>query len=140
MIPRGYNDFVPLLHPPTLRNPMEKDNQDDPFADEQKPARRTGPGLLVPLVIVAVVGGLWFLWSATPAATEIRYSFFLEQLKAKNVLEVRLYSDRAVGRFKVPPELPTLADSAGDKDKAKPGGAAVPAAKPQQAKEHFTVH
>src|SRR5262245_64974286 len=97
---------------------MEKENQDDLFADEQKPTRRAGPGLLVPLVVVAIVGGLWMLWAATPT-TNIPYSFFLEQLRAQNVVEVRLYSDRAVGRFKVPPDLPSL--GAVSSDKSKPG-------------------
>jgi cell division protease FtsH len=117
---------------------MEKDNQDDFSSEEKKPSSRgAGPGLLVPLVIVAIVGGLWMLWAASPATTKISYSFFLEQLEAKNVVEVLLYTDRAIGRFKVPPELPALVDESGDKTKS--GDKAAAPAKPQIAKEHFSV-
>ena len=118
---------------------MEKDNQDDLSPEEKKSASRsTGPGLLVPLVIVAIVGGLWMLWAASPPTTRIEYSFFLEQLKAKNVAEVRLYTESAFGRFKVPPDLPRDEPSA-DSAKPKTGDKPATTAPPVRAKEHFTV-
>ena len=128
---------------------MEKDNQDEFSSDEKKPSSRaSGPGLLVPIVIVLVVGGLWMLWATSPATENIKYSFFLEQLRAQNVAEVRLYTDRAIGRFKVPPELP-VEQPAGEAAKAKTGDAKTGDGKtaeketttvpPRRAKEHFTV-
>src|SRR5688572_25165329 len=117
---------------------MEKDNHDEFSSEEKKPSSRgAGPGLLVPLIIVAIVGGMWMLWAVSPATENIKYSFFLDQLRAKNIAEVRLYTDRAIGRFKVPPELPV--ETTGDTAKAKTDDKAAQAAKTRRAKEHFTV-
>ena len=115
---------------------MEPDNQDDQTPDGKKAASRTGPGLFVPLVILAVIVGMWMLWSSTPAATPITYSFFLDQLRAKNVAEVRLYSDRALGRFREPPVVPdpTASDAAKSTDKSS-----AKKAEPKKAKQHFSV-
>ncbi len=117
---------------------MEKDNQDEFSTEEKKPsARGTGPSLIVPAIIAVVVGGLWLLWATSPAMTKIEYGEFLKQLEAKNVAEVTLYSDRATGRFKVPPELPTETPSGGAA-KTKPGEKSAPP-KTERAKEYFTV-
>jgi cell division protease FtsH len=115
---------------------MEPDNQDEQSPDGKKAASRTGPGLFVPLVILAVIVGMWMLWSSTPAATPITYSFFLDQLRAKNVAEVRLYSDRALGRFREPPVVPdpTASDAAKSTDKSS-----AKKAEPKKAKQHFSV-
>jgi cell division protease FtsH len=116
---------------------MEPEQQDDQSQGDKKTASRSGPGLVVPLVILAVVVGMWLLWSSTPAATPITYSFFLDQLRAKNVAEVRLYSDRALGRFREPPVLPDPSAKASDSKPADKGTAKK--AEPKKAKEHFTV-
>src|SRR4029453_10039217 len=118
---------------------MEKDNQDEFSTEEKKPSSRgPGAGMLVPLVVVAIVGGLWMLWAASPAMTKIEYGEFWEQLEDKNVAEVTLYADRAIGRFKVPPELPSEATSS-DAAKTKPGGKATTPATAEGANEHFAV-
>ncbi|MEX2174963.1 MAG: ATP-dependent zinc metalloprotease FtsH [Pirellulaceae bacterium] len=146
---------------------MEKESHDDraPDAPRKTPPRASGPGMLVPLVIIAIVGGLLFMWTSGPQPTKIEYSFFLEQLRAKNILEVELRSDTAQGRFKQPPLLPVELESTGDKsagdksasdksasDKAKgddkaagdkaPGNdqAKAKAAQPVRAKERFVVN
>jgi cell division protease FtsH len=116
---------------------MEKDNQDDSSEQKKAPTRAAGPGLLIPLVIVAVLGGLWILRSNSDS-TQIPYSFFLEQLKQKNVLEVQLKADHASGRFKEPPLLPVPEKPAGD---AKSDGKKkADAPKQVRAKEYFTVN
>src|SRR5688572_13505016 len=115
---------------------MEKDNQDE-FSPEEKKAPSRTTGLLVPLVIVLLVGGAWMLWSSWPATTEIPYSAFLDQLERKNVAEVRLYADRAVGRFKEPPDLAALTDTADSKTKSKAGEGSKAAAAGKKAREYF---
>ena len=87
---------------------MAKDNQDELQDGEQKsPGRFTGAGLVVPLLIVAVIAGYLFVLSSTPRS--ISYKLFKEQLRAKNVAELEILKQHAIGKFKqpVPPELPT---------------------------------
>ena len=117
---------------------MEKDNQDE-FSPEEKKAPSRTPGLFVPLVIVLLGVGAWMLWSSWPTATEIPYSAFLDQLQLKNVAEVRLYADRAVGRFKVPPDLATLTDTSDGKTKSKAGEGSKAAATGKKARDYFLV-
>jgi hypothetical protein len=118
---------------------MEKDNQDD-FESEQKKTTSRGPnlGLLIPIVLIAVLVGAWIL-RAGPATTQITYSFFLEQLKAKNVTEVQLKGDSAVGRFREPPLLPVPPPTAAEEAAQKTGKSKAKAAEPVRAKEYFTV-
>jgi cell division protease FtsH len=116
---------------------MEKEHQDDNAPEQKKaPSRAAGPGLLIPLVIIAVLGILWMLRSG-PTQTPIPYSFFLDQLRAKNILDVQLKGDYAHGRFDKPPLLPAPLESASDKSKTKDGKAKK--ADPVLAKEHFIV-
>ena len=118
---------------------MEKDNQDDSSEQKKAPTRAAGPGLLIPLVIVAVLGGLWILRSSSDA-TQIPYSFFLEQLRAKNVLEVQIKSDSARGRFKDPPLLPAAANAASNQEAKTEGQQQAKPAQQVRAKEYFTVN
>ena len=87
---------------------MEPDNQDDLSPEQQKksPARGAGPGLLIPLLLIAVLAGIWFVQSAGPKRTKIDYSLFIDELRANNILEVDLYTKHGLGRFKEPPLLP----------------------------------
>ena len=123
---------------------MEKDNQDDVPADEQRKStgRGAGPGLLIPLIVIAILSGLWLMLNAGPQRTVIPYSFFLKQLEAKNVVEVKLSSESAKGRFRDPPLLPQspAEGSASPKETPKEGEKAkTPPLKPERAKEHFYV-
>ena len=99
---------------------MDKDNQDDSSPEERKTTSRLpGPGLMVPLLIVAIVAGYLFLLSAGPKRTQIPYSFFLEQLQAKNVAEVELGSQHgARASSTLPPRVAAL--SAADGDASRP--------------------
>jgi cell division protease FtsH len=86
---------------------MAKDNQDDISPEERKPGSRlSGPSLVVPLLILAMIGGYLYVLSGQPKRTPIRYSFFLDQLREKNITEVELASRIAIGTFKKPPLLP----------------------------------
>jgi cell division protease FtsH len=120
---------------------MAKDNQDDLSPEERKPTTRLpGPGLVVPLLILAVIAGYLVVLSSGPKRTPIRYSFFLDQLRAKNVSEVELFSRYAIGKFKEPPLLP--AEEAADDGAKKQPAADQPVkapAKPRRAEQHFIV-
>src|SRR5262245_41226059 len=84
---------------------MAKENQDE--LDQRKTTGRLpGPGLVVPLINLAIIAGYLFLLSKEPKRTKIEYSFFLDQLRAKNVAEVELLSRYAVGKFREQPLLP----------------------------------
>ena len=121
---------------------MEPEYQDDEDSSQPKKttSRGPGPGLLIPLALIAVLAGIFFLRTAGPERTEIPYSLFIEQLRAKNVAEVELGSSLAVGRFKKPPLLP--ADPPPAKAEGKPpaeGKAAEKKAAPKRSREHFIV-
>ncbi|MDX1944251.1 MAG: ATP-dependent zinc metalloprotease FtsH [Pirellulaceae bacterium] len=117
--------------------------------DEKRkgPSRAAGPGLLIPLIVIALLSGLWLVMNSGPPRTEIKYSVFLEQLAAKNIAEVTLRSDTATGRFRQPPLLseltgatqPTPPPTENSKEATPTGAKPKPAAKPERAKEHFTV-
>src|SRR6185295_10479925 len=80
---------------------MSKDDQDDLSPEERKtPGRFTGPGLVVPLLIVTIIAG--WLYVAASSPREISYTVFRDQLKAKNVAELRISSKSAIGKFKQP--------------------------------------
>jgi cell division protease FtsH len=119
---------------------MEKDHDEQRSPDEKKNPRG-GPGMLLPLVLLAILGGGYLIWSAaTPPTTKIEWSFFLEQLKAKNILEVELGSDFARGRFKEPPVLPPAVIAEGSETgKTGKTGETKPA-EPVRAKPNFYVN
>jgi len=103
---------------------MEKEPHDDQSPEQPKkggPVRMAGPGLLIPLVIVAIVAGILLIANSGPKRTEISYSFFTQQLRAKNVQELKIGSKLAYGRFRTPPVLPPrpASDSAAAKQKPK---------------------
>src|SRR5581483_7894039 len=80
---------------------MPQDDQDDLSSEERKStARFSGPSLVVPLLILAIIAGYLYLLGSSPR--KISYKFFLEQLRAKNVAEVDLFTRYAVGKFKHP--------------------------------------
>jgi cell division protease FtsH len=117
---------------------MEKDHDEQRSPDEKK-SPRSGPGMLLPLILLAILGGGYLIWSAaTPPTTKIDWSFFLEQLEAKNVLEVELGSDFARGRFKEPPILPLPTPAQGS-DAGKKAESAKPA-ELIRAKPNFYVN
>jgi cell division protease FtsH len=78
---------------------MADNDQDDSSQQERKSAGRfTGPGLVVPLLILAIIAG--YLYLAGIAPRKITYDQFVQQLKAKNVAEVDLFTRYAIGQFK----------------------------------------
>ncbi|HEX5103576.1 MAG TPA: ATP-dependent metallopeptidase FtsH/Yme1/Tma family protein, partial [Pirellulaceae bacterium] len=132
---------------------MASDNHDDDPSDQESkksPTRAAGPGLLIPLVLIAILAGIFLLRNMGPERTEIAYSFFIEQVRAKNIVEVELGDPLTFGRFKKPPVLPEEPPPAdqtpADTTETKPAKAAaktgVDAKKkeaPKRAKEHFYV-
>lgn len=128
---------------------MAKDNQDESSAEGRKaPARFSGPGLVVPLIILAVIASYLFLQASGPKRTDIPYSFFLKQLRAKNVAEVDLLSRYAFGKFREAPLLPpemaassatTGGESTGDKSAAEKSASGKTPAGPRKAEQHFRV-
>jgi cell division protease FtsH len=98
---------------------MAKDNQDDLPTEERKAQGRfSGPSLVVPLLILAVIAGYLFLLSNGPKRSAIEYSFFLEQLRAKNVAEVELLTRHAIGKFIDSPLLPEAPASSAAESKS----------------------
>src|SRR5262245_4433289 len=80
---------------------MAQDDQDDLSTEERKaPGRFSGPSLVVPLLILAIIAG--YLYLAASAPQRITYDRFIEQLKAKNVAEVDLFTRNAIGKFRHP--------------------------------------
>src|SRR5947208_13763112 len=80
---------------------MPQDDPDDLSTEERKtPGRFTGPGLVVPLLILAIIAGYLYLLGSGPR--KISYKLFLEQLRAKNVADVDLFTRYAIGKFKQP--------------------------------------
>jgi len=117
---------------------MDNDPQDDLSSDQQrKPSRLPGAGLMVPLLIVAIVAGFLLVNSAGPRRSEITFSFFVDQLKAKNILEVELGAKSALGRFREPPELPAPTAPAADPKDTSPPAAEAPAKKAPRRSEPF---
>src|SRR4051794_37761773 len=80
---------------------MADNDHDDPSQQERKsPGRFTGPGLVVPLLILAIIAGYLYLLGSTPR--KITYDQFVQQLRAKNVADVDLFTRYAIGEFKHP--------------------------------------
>ena len=119
---------------------MDNENRDEPTSEQQKkgPSRVAGPGLLIPIVILAILAGVWILRVAGANYTRIDYSFFLDQLKAKNIARVELHSSYATGQFKDPPLLP-VPPATKDKDKAKQESKDKKPKAPERASEFFIV-
>src|SRR5262245_50955349 len=121
---------------------MDKEPTEDPSSDQPKrggPARMAGPGLLIPLVIVAFLAAYLLIANSGPKRTEISYSFFTQQLRAKNVLEVKIGSKLGYGRFKTPPVLPPEPPAADSKGGQRPGPGKAASDEPKKAQEHFVV-
>jgi cell division protease FtsH len=95
---------------------MPQDDQDDLSTEERKtPGRFTGPGLVVPLLILAIIAGYLYVLGSSPR--KILYDQFREQLKAKNVAEVDIFSRNAIGKFKHPIAAEATSEKAGEKSK-----------------------
>src|SRR5439155_20002853 len=95
---------------------MPQDDQDDLSTEERKtPGRFTGPGLVVPLLILAIIAGYLYLLGSGPR--KISYKLFLEQLRAKNVAEVDLFTRYAIGQFKQPVAIEATSEKPAAKSK-----------------------
>ncbi len=95
---------------------MPQNDQDSLSSDEQKtPGRFTGPGLVVPLLILAIIAGYLYILGSGPR--RITTQQFLEQLKAKNVAEVDIFTRYAIGKFKQPLAPETTSEKPAEKAK-----------------------
>lgn len=95
------------------------DNQRPPAgnSNENPPARR---GQFWPILLLVLCGFLVLrmLWPAT--GDEIRYDFFLRELKAQNVQSLEILNGtRAMGVFKVAPDRPPTYDNDGNLKEAE---------------------
>src|SRR3954468_14404909 len=78
---------------------MAQNDQDDVSPEDRKTSGRfTGPGLVVPLLVLAIIAGYLYLLGSTPR--KITYDQFVQQLRAKNVADVDLFTRYAIGQFK----------------------------------------
>ena len=116
---------------------MEKPNHDESPGPTDRKAAPGRPGPSLVLVALALFALSLFVFSYVPGAkkTEITYTFFEDQLEDKNVAKVEIGPAKAVGQFKVPPELPPALDKSGRPVKAKPGKDG----KPPRAEPYFQV-
>src|SRR5438034_11524000 len=114
---------------------MAQDDQDDLSPEERKtPGRFTGPGLVVPLLILAIIAGYLYLLGSGPR--KISYKLFLEQLRAKNVAEVDLFTRYAIGKFKQPVAVEASSDKASSE---KPAAESKREGEAQAAREAETA-
>src|SRR5262245_63728246 len=126
---------------------MASDNQDEFSSEERKtPPRFSGPSLVVPLLILAMIAGYLFVLNSGPKRTEIPYSFFLDQLAEKNVAEVQLFSRLAFGKFKEPPLLPepdgdatSTTDASKSPERTADANKSTKRKEPRRAEPYFTV-
>lgn len=86
--------------------PSENGNQEpeNRQRQDQEPPGRMPPGMLFLLIMGA--GGLliWSIMTSSFAGTEVRYDFFLAQLDAGNVTEVKATDDLVEGKWvRIPP-------------------------------------
>jgi cell division protease FtsH len=119
---------------------MAKDNQDDLSPEDKKtPSRFTGPGLMVPLLLLALIAGYLFILNAGPK--RITYKLFIDQLRAKNVAEVQLFSQYALGKFKQPPvpSEPAAAEPQSPQPSAEQQSKTSKPADPRAAELAFSV-
>lgn len=92
---------------------MEKYEQEDGDGDNRRSTPRTaGLGLMLLLGILLMVGTVFFVQQKRDVTT-IPYSFFEEQLTAKNVLQVTVGQTKVEGSFKEPPLLPAVLNQKG---------------------------
>jgi cell division protease FtsH len=81
---------------------MANDEMDDSSPSEKKPPSRfSGPSLVLPLLILAIIAGYLFIQVAAPKP--ITTQMFFDQLQAKNVEEVEIFKQYAIGKFRHPP-------------------------------------
>ena len=76
--------------------------------------RMAATGWLIPVLIAMIILSLFWI-NRGPSRSEITYSFFLEQLQADNILEVKTGASRAIGTFKTSPFPPPRYDEYGKK-------------------------
>jgi cell division protease FtsH len=76
------------------------DSDDQTPKDKKTPGRFSGPGLVLPLLILAVIAGYMYVLGSSPR--KISYKQFIDELKAKNVAEVNLFKGFAIGKFRQP--------------------------------------
>src|SRR5437764_11086211 len=76
---------------------MAQENPDDISPEERKVPSRFGPGMIVPIMLLAVLAGYLYLISSGPRHVDT--DLFIAQLKAKNVEEVQFFGRQAIGKF-----------------------------------------
>ncbi|MGM0486286.1 MAG: ATP-dependent zinc metalloprotease FtsH [Planctomycetota bacterium] len=108
---------------------MENSSRNEPRRTEDgKPSlRRTSPNIWVLLLFIGVMIVALLTIQGERKST-IQYSFFLDQIRDGNVLEVQLGEAEATGEFKAAPDKPPPAD--GKKDQA---------AEDEKLHKHFRV-
>src|SRR5690349_5758995 len=118
---------------------MDAPEKPDPPRRESQ--RSIGPALAQVAILMVLIVAALMLFSF-PDNSAIKYSFFLEQLDAKNVSSVVLTGNLVTGTFRTPPELPaeSAAKKAAERDteKAEEKAAEKKDAKPIKLKEKFT--
>lgn len=86
---------------------MENQAPDREPNEEQKPQRiRSGPGMALLFVAGLVLMLMLIFINSSQSRTEISYGFFLKQLDASNIAEVRIEGQEAFGKFVTPPADP----------------------------------
>ncbi len=76
------------------------DSDDQSPKDKKTPGRFSGPGLVLPLLVLAIIAGYMYVLGSSPR--KISYKIFVDQLKDKNVAEVNLFKGFAIGKFRQP--------------------------------------
>src|SRR6478609_913077 len=91
-----------------------EDQDDQSPKDKKTPGRFSGPGLVLPLLILAIIAGYMYVLGSSPR--KISYKQFIDQLNDKNVAEVNLFKGFAIGKFRQPiavgPEKPSIKTAA----------------------------
>ena len=93
---------------------MENSSTDDPKrrGDGKPSLRRTGPNIWVLLLFVGIMAAA-LLTMQGGRKSLIQYSFFLDQLRNENILEVQIGENEATGLFVTPPPKPSYFDRDG---------------------------
>lgn len=118
---------------------MEKPTPDEfqePDAPKTPPARSPGPSLIFISLVLFAITFFVFSYVSSTAQSNISYTFFQQQLAAKNVATLEISPTRAAGKFKVPPELPAPLDKDGKPTKPLKGKDG----KPLRAEATFLVN
>ncbi|MDP6722660.1 MAG: ATP-dependent metallopeptidase FtsH/Yme1/Tma family protein, partial [Pirellulaceae bacterium] len=75
---------------------MEKSPQDDLSKDDGRPAkRRPGPNLWLLLAVMGVLAAMFILRTGGVQRSKITWDFFLDQIEAGNVEQVKIYPEKA---------------------------------------------